>query len=376
MKIRSRRAAIIFFGIAVYLSGCASPSTTGKLADSQADSADKSRIASNVEIEGRAYALDGASVTARAIIAVGESRRPVAIDANRIAFASRRFGLERWQVFEADLSKKTERRVSFDAGDTEPIVAVGRRLVIASSSDERKSGERVLNKYRSIFSSKRSTADQAPQSALQHLLLEHPASARKGTEWVRMSREAAPTWSVSVDKDRKQALALKLSTNSNDAFRISLGVRDREPDARSWTKLNVDKPNTTTGGTIVDGEIFPDGSQILWSNGSILWTTGPTGQGAKRLGDDSIPSASDLAIDPTGHWIIFSTPTPTRGQNLMALHKSGRCLKTLTELPGDEIEPAFSHDGSKLMFAFREGDGSRIGEIPFGSPATIAAACP
>lgn len=399
-------SALICF---VMMAGCSSKSlqTSGKTQGTKLPTAAETLppvptspgvpLSAKVDIEGKAFSIDGSSVTARAVITTGECRRPVFVDANRVAFASRRASLERWQVFEADFSKKIERRVSFDAGDAEPVVAIGRRLVIASSSDERKSSDRLLNKYRGVFAAKEAAVAAAPsliagatpapsvpeipvaappmELPLQHLLLEHPASGRKGTEWLRMTHESAMGWSMSVDRDLKQALALMRSTPATEIFRVALSSRRNEPETRSWSPLKTELPVTGIAAA-VDGRIMPDGKQIVWSNGSILWTTSLNGKDAKRLGDESIPAANDLTVDPSGQWIVFSSPTPTRGRNLMAIHKSGRCLKTLTELPGDETEPAFSPDGTNLLFTLRQGDISVIVEIPFGSPAAVAAACP
>lgn len=328
------------------------------------------------DLDGKAYTIDGQGVTARAILIAGESRRPVFIDQNRIAFANRRTNLDRWQVFEADLAKGFERRVSFDAGDAEPVAVLGQRLVIASSSDERKSSDRILGKYQEAFSKKEDSDTAAKSdgmgSALQHLLLEHPANGRRGTEWVRMSRAPAKRWNFSVDQSGKIAVAVMLPLV--EVYRVAIGLRAREPETRAWYKLKVEFPTGVTG-DVIDGRIFPDGARAVWSNGSILWTTNMKGTDATRLGDDSIPAARELAVDPTGQWIVFSSPSSSRGLNLLAVHRSGRCLKTLTELPGDEIEPIFSPDGLSLLFALKQGDGTVLGKIPFGTPSTPAVAC-
>jgi WD40 repeat protein len=401
MKLSSFRlatlSAFLFFNVS-----CSSKSTQSTAASQTANStsprepsplartAPGAPLSATVDIDGKAFSIDGTSVTARTIISTGLCRRPVFVDANRVAFASRRSSLQRWQVFEADFAKKYERRISFDAGDAEPIVTLGERLVIASSSDERKSGDRLLNKYRGLYAQKTAKPASAEPTELtatidppeQHLLLEHPANGRKGTEWLRMTNETAPSWSICTDKEFKQALALQRSGSSIEAFHVSMSVRGREPEARAWSQIRVETPvgaeakNLKSSPAIVDGKIMPDGKRIVWSNGSMLWTTAMNGKDAKRIGDDSIPAANDLAIDPTGQWIVFSSSTATGGRDLMAIHNSGRCLRTLTELPGDEVEPAFSPDGTKLLFALRQGDSSVIAEIPFGSPAVVAAACP
>lgn len=320
------------------------------------------------DIEGKAFSINGDSVTARAIITEGDSRHPVAIDQNKIAYSSRRANLERSQVYEADLAKNLERRVSFDAGDAEPVALFGRRLVIASTSDEKKAGSRVLSKYLG--------APGADDGALQHLLLEHPANGRKGTEWVRMSRTPAKHWIVSSDRDVKTGLALMMSSDvlAEGVYRIAIITKAREPETRAWSPLKVETP--TPNVSVVDGRLFPDGSRIAWSNGSTLWTTNIKGQDVQRIGADSMPAAKSFTIDPTGNWIVFSTPSDSRGLNLMAIHRSGKCLKNITELPGDEIDPAFSPDGQTLFFALKQGDSHVVAKIPFGTSAQIAAACP
>lgn len=338
------------------------------------------------DLDGKAYSLDGKSTTAIAIINNGESRRPVFIDNQSIAFSSRRASLERWQVFEANLSKKVERRISFDAGDAEPVTAFGPRLVIASSSDERKSSARVLNSYQEVFNTSSETGKaEGTSPALQHLLLEHPASGRKGTEWLRMSSETAQRWIISRDRDGKLALAVLISKDESEVYRFAMTTKAREPEARGWVPVKVEIPATAQNAPAatrvsekrwdgpLDGRLTPDGDRIVWSNGSILWTTTIKGGDATRIGDDSLPAASDLALDPSGQWIVFSSPSSSRGMNLLAVHRSGRCLKTLTELPGDETEPVFSPDGQTLAFSVKQGDSQVVAKIPFLTSGTTVA---
>ncbi len=329
------------------------------------------------EISGKAFSIDGAAVQARAIITNGESRRPIFLDATSIAYATRRASVERWQVFAADLTKKVERRVSFDAGDAEPVAILGQRLVIASSSDERKSGERTLGRYQEIFIPK--DPDQAKplsaDSSMQQLMLEHPALGRKGTEWNRISHVPAQQWIFSVDRDLKQALVLANADEASQVFKVTIIGRPGDPLTRQWSPIQVAMPAGITG-RITDGRIFPDGQRAVWSNGSVLWTTTLKGTEPVRIGDDSIPAATSVTLDPSGQWIVFSSPSKSKGLGLMAVHHTGRCLKTLTELPGDETEPSFSPDGQLILFIHKQGDSSAVAQISFGTPASIAAGCP
>ncbi len=328
------------------------------------------------EIAGKAFSVDGAAVQARAIITNGETRRPLFLDATTIAYATRRASVERWQVFAADLAKKVERRVSFDAGDAEPVAILGQRLVIASSSDERKSGERVLGRYQEIFIPKDPEQTKPPlENSMQHLMLEHPALGRKGTEWNRISHVPAQQWIVSVDKDLKQALVLANTDEASPVFKVTITGRPGDPSIRQWSPIQVETP-VGISGRITDGRIFPNGQRAVWSNGSKLWTTSLKGGDPVRIGDDSTPGAVTVTVDPSGQWLVFSSPSTSKGLGLMALHHTGRCLKTLTELPGDETEPAFSPDGQLILFIHKQGDSSAVAQISFGTPASIAAACP
>lgn len=332
------------------------------------------------DLDGKAYTLEGTSTTARAVVTNGENRRPVFTENNRIAFASRRASLERWQVFEADFTKNVERRISFDAGDAEPVAIMGKRLVIASSSDERKSGDRVLNEYREVFVPKPAGTPKPDglASALQHLLLEHPAEGRKGTEWVRMAPYIAKRWIVSHDREFKAGLAVLIEggPESERIYRFTISTKGREPSISAWAPLKIERPaDSGAARAILDGRIFPAGDRYLWNDGEKLWTTNTKGGDARRIGDSSLPTAVDIAIDPSGQWIVFSSPSPSRGRNLLAVHQTGRCLKTLTELPGDEVEPEVSPDGKSLVFTAKQGDGQAIARLTLTTAATMPA-CP
>lgn len=332
------------------------------------------------DLDGKAYTLEGSSTTARAVITYGENRRPVFTDSNRVAFASRRSSLQRWQVFEADFTKNVERRISFDAGDSEPVAIMGNRLVIASSSEERKSGDRVLNEYRGMFipDPEGTPSPEGLAYALQHLFLEHPAQGRKGTEWARMSPYVARRWIVSHDREFKSGLAVLIEggPESERVYRFAISTKTREPSIHAWVPLKVERPeNSGAAKSILDGKIFPAGDRYLWTDGEKLWTTNIQGGDARRIGDTSIPTAVDLAIEPTGQWILFSSPTPSRGRNLMAVHQTGRCVKTLTELPGDEIEPEVSLDGKSLVFTVKQGNGQAIARLSL-TGAAAPPTCP
>lgn len=386
----------VLFGIAIssVLTGCQSSSMkdpSGKSLESAATAGltPGTKLFSRRNLEGSAYTVDGTSTTAQAIVLDGESRRPLFLGADVLAFAKRRSELDRWQVFEADLSKETERRISFDAGDAEPVTKIGSRLVIATSSEMLKSSERVLTDYKLRFRSKESkgrseaseseSKSESKLATAQHLLIEKPAVGRQGTEWVQMSREPSEFWKLSFDRELKTGIALLFSEPmakqpTATVFRISVsgsgvGAKNKS-EIRTWQPLRLKASDS-----VVDGHILPDGRRIVWSDGTRLWTTTVQGADPQRVGDDSLPGTRQLTVDPSGRWIVFSTPSGSRGMNLMVVNLNGKCARTLTELPGDELEPAFSNDGRTIVFSHQHNGVSAIAKVPFGTPEAIAGTC-
>ncbi|MDX9731022.1 MAG: hypothetical protein RBT63_04565 [Bdellovibrionales bacterium] len=359
-----------------------------------------SQVVESRTLSGRAFTLTGEATSAKSIVVAGESRKPLFLDDKRIAFANRRIGIERWQVFETDLEKAdqgkaVERRVSFDAGNATPVAVLDSRLLIATSSDEQKAASRLLSEYQNRYgkTSAATPPTAEPSASMRHLMLEQPAKGSTGTQWIRVSREPAGIWTLSFDKATTQAIAvlvpdldLETALSSKDAsrvYRITLAQQpvrapqkratrasaSTEPasarhEIRAWNALNVERPGAGTG-KILDAQLTPDGAHVVWTDGTSIWTTTPAGKKPALIGDGSVPPAYELALDPSGEWIIFTTPSPTLGLNLMAIHRSGRCLRPLTELSGDEINPVVSPDGRFLLFSHRTQGTSVIARTSF-----------
>lgn len=355
-----------------------------------------SRKVSPRELSGKAFAVDGKSVAVLAV-APDDSRRPVAIEDGRVAFSARRPGTSRWQVYELDRATDRERRVSFDAGDAEPVAAVDGQLIVASSSDDAKDATKILSNYRGRFpvdkpaegATVAPTGTPAPTSvqinnqvSLQEkrLLKGRNQNSRAGSFWEVLTPQRAARWVWSSDEKTKAGIALAFSTAVDRdpvVQRLSLAQGKSGFAMRAWTPVKVDRPKATanTDGAptpsatpvprLYDGHIFPDGSRVVWSDGAQMWTTLPNGHDATAIGT-GLPPASDLTVSANGEWIVFSSPTSDRGLNLMAVHRNGRCLRTLTELPGDEMEPAFDNKQNLLYFTVKEGDNWTVAVLPFG----------
>jgi hypothetical protein len=332
--------------------------------------------------------VDGTSTVARTIVTSGESRRPVAISDHQITFTSRRIGIERWQIFEADLKKGLERRVSYDAGDVEPVGHVGLpdsyRLLISSSSRAVRSSNRLLSEYQSRFL-EAAKAKQTDSSELEHeLLIEIPAAGKRGTVWQPLSGaggSVAGKFIFARDRDGANGILIALplpgrSSNREKVYRLGFSKNAKTPNAVSWQPLSVDRPTgISENAHLVSVQIFPDTGQVLWANGSAMWTTDLSGKSPQRIGDDTTVVAGDLAIDPTGQWIVFSTPTANRGLNLATIHRTGKCFRNLTEIPGDEYEASFSPNSQSLFFTQSQGGVTSVARVAFATSSSLSLAC-
>lgn len=303
----------------------------------------------------------------------GESRRPLAVSSKEIYFSGRRPGLERWQVFSGLLAENIERRISYDAGEVEPVALLRQgsdhRLVISSTSRATRETSRLLSEYQNRFANKSSANSNRPAVDLKHeLFLEVPAVGKRGTQWVSILGESSPKKQLSFEREGKTGVLLA----GDRAFRMTVSSgtakarsnKPSEPVIR-WTTLAVRRPTGVAETELTSAAMFPDGSKIAWSNGTQAWTTDLDGKNPERLGDDSLVVHGDLTFEPSGSWLVFSTPTSTRGLNLMALHRSGRCPRVLTEIPGDEGDPSLSPDGQSLFFTQTQGDVANVARVEF-----------
>lgn len=383
--LNSRKSLSIFLSLsailfsAFALNGCQSssvkPTETSNPATGAALEAGKSPDSKplvEVTLDGEVFTLRGEAAKAKLIATGGESRRPLAVSSKEIYFSGRRPGLERWQVFGGLLAENIERRISYDAGEVEPVALLRQgsdhRLVISSTSRATRETNRLLSQYQLRYTDGRVATSRAPGELKHELFLEVPAVGKRGTQWVSILGESSQKKQLSFEREGKTGVLLA----GDRAYRMT--VSTRAANARSavaaepvikWIALTVRRPAGVAESELTSAAIFPDGSRVAWSNGTHAWTTDLDGKTPERLGDDSVIVNGDLTFEPTGAWLIFSTPTPTRGLNLMALHRSGRCPRVLTEIPGDEADPSVSPDGKSLFFTQTQGGVSNVARLEF-----------
>lgn len=399
------RTTPVFFFLLI-LASCQSKPTAAPTADSvtltssdmglgaAANVGPDSKTFSERDLDGTAVMVDGTPTVARTILTSVESRRPIALTDDQITFTGRLVGLERWQIFEADLNKGIERRVSYDAGDVEPVGLVGPReqyrLLVSSSSQAVRSSERLLSGYQNRFLENRSSESGKgmanDSTELEHkLLIEIPAAGKRGTVWQPISRESRDQpvgkYIFARDRDGSNGLVIALPLPSRNlarekVYRLGFSKNARTNSAVSWQQLTVERPSgVSENAALVSVQIFPDTGQALWANGTAMWTTDMTGKSAQRVGDETMVVAGDLAIDPTGQWIVFSTPTANRGLNLATIHRTGKCFRNLTEIPGDEYEASFSPNSQSLFFTQSQAGVTSVARIAFATSSSLSGAC-
>lgn len=336
------------------------------------------------ELDGGAVMIDGTATTAKIIVTGGESRRPVAISDEEIVFASRHIGLQRWQIFEANVKKGIERRISYDAGDVEPVGVFGNRqnlrLLISSSSRAVRSSSRLLSEYQNKFRESGARASTGSNDLEHELLMEIPAAGKRGTVWLPISREPASRFVFGPDAEGGNGYLIALSNadrgfSKEKVFRLGFKSKKASNDV-SWHPMNVQRPTgVSENAPIVSVQVIPEPNRVIWANGSAMWTTDLTGKTPERIGDDTLVVAGDLAVDTTGQWIVFSTPTANRGLNLAAIHRSGKCFRNLTEIPGDEYEPSFAPNSLSLFFTQSQGGVTSVARVPFATESSLALGC-
>lgn len=354
------------------------------------------------EIDGPAFRLDGTATKATAILSWAENRRPLvqirpeaptSSEADVLIFASRRPGAERWQVYQADLKKGLDRRLTFDAGDSVPIGFAAGRMVIASSSEAKKNSQEILRLYvskvRPTTESQETVGGQDAEERKRLLLASTPGRQNE-TEWRVFSRDESASWIWTTDKAGETALVIaseqpKLAASrAADAaaspsswpkadpriFKLSIRARRGHEPTFAWFPIDkIDRPPAEPAvlpSPIVAAALLPDGKRALWSDGSRLWTTLLSGKEPISIGAD-LPGLSQLVLSPSGDWIVGSTASASRGLSLIAIHSSGRCTRKLTEFLGDELDPSFSAAGDTLYFTHRYGSASTVAVLRLGS---------
>lgn len=323
-----------------------------------------------VPVDGKAFTMTGKQVQVSRLAISGSIRSPVPFGANHLAYASLKPGSSRWQAYSWDLTRNSEQRLSFDAGDAEPIASLRGKLIIASTTEAVKQSKKILGEYSTRFGE----ATDIP-SSMAHLYLQRE----------KVSRDPAQTWRIKFDSNQRFGIAIAETPPSRIYYRLSVSTSG---DHRTWSRLSPPAVPDGASSAVIDAA--PLGNQIVWSTGSTLAISDAAGRNARAIALQSnapIANLTEISADPKNEWVIGAATLSsgvnsgagseegTARFNLVAVHLPSGCVKPLTQLSGDERSPTLSPDSTLLYYSHRDGDLSSVERIPYELPAT-SASCP
>jgi Tol biopolymer transport system component len=95
----------------------------------------------------------------------------------------------------------------------------------------------------------------------------------------------------------------------------------------------------------------PDGRRLIFAASPTfrlrLWSIALDGRRRTQIAD---VYADEPAVSPDGEWIAFRGDTPGTNGDIYLVRTNGRGLRQLTRFPDWELHPAWSPDGSKVVF--------------------------
>lgn len=290
-------------------------------------------------------------------------------DDKRILFVSRkRPHHAQAQVYERNLEKMRERRVTFNEADAASPTYDddGARVLYSSATDELKEHpeflEKTLQRINGNSDSKtQKTKPSIPRPDGTFGPYEVYISSVRGSDIKRLTKsrhfDGDPTIHPSGDKalystiqnGQLDIFSIDLKTQKTKAF-ASSKAHETEPvyspsgDFVAWVRFSPD--NKTSDILVADAD--GDNMQVITMKDAIHWS----------------PQWS-----PDGQEIIFSSNlSQTNNFELYMISKDGECLSRLTYTPGNDLLPAFSRDGSEIIFTSDRSGTKQLYKMPFTPP--------
>jgi hypothetical protein len=337
------------------------------------------------------FNFDGKSTKVTRLLTPGEARRPLYVGPRLIAYSVKPFGASRFQVHAVDLDTKIEKRLSFDAGDAEPLAVMpGLRLVYRTNSEATKSPQAISEAVKRKF---RNLEGVAPQLWQLRLGKNSFASVRfddfAGHADNESGSDGVAHVAAHADLGGKLALVLERaatamgptasSSNSPPRERITRYRLGKKGELQRVGNYRVARPDGISANRLIEWMLVsPLGDRVLWSNGAELWWTDESGAKPAAWAAANVPFFQTATFHPRGDWLIGSGLGPSGDLNLYALHSSGTCLRELTRLIGNEVDPQISPDGRNLLFVHREAERTDIlmAELNIQDAACAAATTP
>lgn len=308
---------------------------------------------------------DTSPLLARPLTSAGDNEDArFSADGTRIVFVSRnRSAHKHAQIYEYSLTNRTERRLTFhDGEDASPIWrADGRTIVYVSTTDEIKEEPNAVGRLmRSYYPdgikrlSRPPSNSPWPTSELYELTL--------GGEVERLTHSPGFDGDLEVDlKTDRLAFSSARSGPPQIYLLDRRGALSRLTDGK-WANR---WPNFS-----------PDGKWFAWSRQELdrpvsAIVVSEVNSTRTRLAKPLAGAAwQDLhpAWHPLGEDIVFSSNRGGKAFNLYTVDRSGACVKRLTSVESDQLQPSFSPDGKSILFTWLRGNQTQIYAMDYRPP--------
>lgn len=274
------------------------------------------------------------ALIARPVTSSGTNREPkFSPDGSKILFLSAlRSSHKQSQVYELDLLRSTERRVTFHDGDDDGVSwSTNNWFAYSSTTDEIKEGAHALERLKNIAASK-SAPDLSAGGEIYYQRLD-------GREINRLTESPGFDISPDVDLTSNGEKIVFVSARSGGA---KLFLMDRK-GVRKISDGDDANPSFRADGKALAWERLENSGKKgrLYVSENLKLATAVTSAGFK----DQHP-----AWHPKNDSIIFSSNRGGSHFDLYVFDRKANCLKRLTKLENDALYPTFSPDGSKIAF--------------------------
>jgi Tol biopolymer transport system component len=296
-------------------------------------------------------------------------------DGTRVVFVSRfRPHHKQAQVYELHLGRMTEKRITYhDGDDAGPIYSAdGLRLIFSSTTDEIKSPgyavQRMMKTYVPAPTDKAAQVKESRPLPSTEAGFELYEQTLHGRTIERLSQ--SPGFDGDADIELKGKRVVFSSDRSGGGTNLFL-----QPFTSSKSVIRL------TEGRVIDrgARFSADSSALVWSRQALGGDGLPSKESRLLFASGSFRKfkvlfeAKALNLQPAWHphgtEVVFSSNLAGNHFNLFAIDLAGKCLRRLSTADVDQMQPAFSPDGKRVLFTVNNKSQQQIFIMDYAPPA-------